>query len=83
MSLGRFCPTVKKLAQVSIVTSLSVSPYNKLHALVVIITSAKYCMLCNHNNPTMQTISNSCIQLTTLNRNHFKMVKAMELKLMT
>jgi hypothetical protein len=56
--------------------------------MVAIVTLAKDCMLCNHNNPTIkqsQTIAvqgwKSYLQLTTLNLNHFKTVEDMGLKM--
>jgi hypothetical protein len=52
-------------------------------AMVAIVTLAKDCMLCNHNNPTInqsQTIAVQGLQLTTLNLNHFKTVEDMGLK---
>jgi hypothetical protein len=57
-------------------------------AVVAILTTAKYCMWCNRNNPTIkqsQTIAvqgwKSCLELTTLNLKHFKKVEDMELKI--
>jgi hypothetical protein len=67
---------------------MSFLPYSILHALVAIVTSAKDCLWCKHNNTTIkqsQTIAvqdwKSCLQLTTLNLNHFKMVEDMGLKI--
>jgi hypothetical protein len=69
---------------------ISFLPYSQLHAVVTIVTLAKDCMWCNHNNPTIkqsQTIAmqgwKSCLQQTTLNLNHFKMVEDTGLKIIT
>jgi hypothetical protein len=80
----------KNLALVSTITSLLyvVFPFRKLHALVIIVTSAK--MLCDLTMVTQQskeskTIadewSKSCTQITNLNLNQFKMVEEMRLKI--
>jgi hypothetical protein len=56
--------------------------------MFAIVTLAKDCMWCNHNNTTIkqsQTTAlqgwKSCLQLTTLNLKHFKMVEIMGLKI--
>jgi hypothetical protein len=58
--------------------------------VVTIVTLAKDCMWYNHNNPTIkqsQTTAvqgwKSCLQQTTLNLNHFKMVEDTGLKIIT
>jgi hypothetical protein len=68
---------------------MSFLPYSKLHAMVAVVTLAKDCMWCNHNNPTIkqsQTIAmhgwKSCMQLSNLNLNNFKMLEDMGLKIL-
>jgi hypothetical protein len=63
-------------------------PYSKQLALVAMVTLVTDCMSCNHDNPTTkqsQTIAvqgwKSCLQLTNLNLNHFKMAEDMGLKI--
>jgi hypothetical protein len=63
-------------------------PYCKLHIVVAIVTLPKDRVWWNHNNLTIkqsQTIAvqgwKSCLQLTVLNLNHFKMVETMRIKI--
>jgi hypothetical protein len=56
--------------------------------MVAIVTLAKDCMWCNDHNPTIkqsQTFAvkgwKSCLQLTNLNLDQFKMVEDMELNI--
>jgi hypothetical protein len=85
-----FLPYSKQLALVSMLMSLPLfqfCPTVNYMPWLTIVTSAKYCMWCNHSNPTMQTIQNHCwVRLKIvhsthkLNFNNFKMVEAMGLK---
>jgi hypothetical protein len=67
---------------------MSFLPFSILHAMVAIVTLAKDCMLCNPNKPTIKqshpTVEQglkSCLQLTILNLNNFKMFEDMGLNI--
>jgi hypothetical protein len=67
---------------------MSFLAYSKLHALFTTVTSDKdlcdvttVTQQCKQPQTTAEKGWKSCLQLTTLNLNHFKMVEAMGLKI--